>query len=183
MGSTASVILSSIRCNARLWTHGVRSPIVTCEGRVPILHCDGEIKIRGRLAVRSGVARCELGAMNGGRLDVGARVFVNQGASIVASTLIVIGDDVRVGDFAAIYDTDYHQVDASRPVKHAPVLISANVWLGRAVIVLPGSKIGEHSVVAAGSVVRGEIPERVLVAGNPAQVVRKLRIPEGWRRG
>jgi acetyltransferase-like isoleucine patch superfamily enzyme len=38
-------------------------------------------------------------------------------------------------------------------------------------------------VVAAGSIVKGDLPPRVLAAGNPAQVVRELKIPDGWRRG
>jgi acetyltransferase-like isoleucine patch superfamily enzyme len=50
--------------------------------------------------------------------------------------------------------------------------------------VLPGSEIGDHTVVAAQSVVRGVLPDRVLAAGNPAKVIRKLEnIPDGWRRG
>jgi maltose O-acetyltransferase len=38
-------------------------------------------------------------------------------------------------------------------------------------------------VVAAGSIVRGDIPPRVLVAGSPAKVIKTLDIPDGWRRG
>jgi acetyltransferase-like isoleucine patch superfamily enzyme len=49
--------------------------------------------------------------------------------------------------------------------------------------VLPGSEIGDHTVVAARSVVKGVLPPRVLATGNPAVVVRQLEIPDGWRRG
>jgi acetyltransferase-like isoleucine patch superfamily enzyme len=48
--------------------------------------------------------------------------------------------------------------------------------------VLPGSKIGDHTVVSAGSVVRGDLPPRVLAVGNPATPVKDLEIPDGWRR-
>jgi len=48
--------------------------------------------------------------------------------------------------------------------------------------VLPGSKIGDHTVVGARSVVRGELPPRVLAVGNPAKAVKQLEIPDGWRR-
>jgi maltose O-acetyltransferase len=64
-----------------------------------------------------------------------------------------------------------------------PVIIGKNVWLGNGVLVLPGSEIGDHTVVAARSVVRSSLPPRVLAAGNPARVIRQLDIPEGWRRG
>jgi acetyltransferase-like isoleucine patch superfamily enzyme len=50
------------------------------------------------------------------------------------------------------------------------------------VLVLPGSEIGDHTVVAAHSVVKGSLPPRVLAAGNPAMVVRELDIPPGWQR-
>ena len=69
------------------------------------------------------------------------------------------------------------------PDKPRPVSIGKNVWLGNGVLVLPGSAIGGHTVVAARSVVRGALPPRVLAAGNPAKVVRQLEnITEGWRR-
>ena len=44
-------------------------------------------------------------------------------------------------------------------------------------------EIGDHTVVAARSVVKGVLPPRVLATGNPAVVVRQLEIPDGWRRG
>jgi acetyltransferase-like isoleucine patch superfamily enzyme len=101
---------------------------------------------------------------------------------VVAHCRIEIGDDTKIGDFAAIYDTNHHSLDPAHPAKPAPVIIGSNVWLGRGVLVLPGSKIGDHTVVAAGSIVRDDLPSRVLAAGNPAQVVRELDIPDGWRR-
>src|SRR6185295_11796940 len=83
----------------------------------------------------------------------------------------------------AIYDSNYHQLDPSHPDKPRPVTIGKNVWLGSGVLVLPGSEIGDHTVVAARSVVRGTLPPRVLAAGNPARVIKELEIPDGWRRG
>ena len=115
-------------------------------------------------------------------LHIGDRVFINQGASVVAHCQIEIGDDTKIGDFAAIYDTNHHAVDPAHPAKAAPVTIGSNVWLGRGVLVLPGSKIGDHTVIAAGSIVRGDLPPCVLAAGNPAQVVREFDVPDGWRR-
>jgi acetyltransferase-like isoleucine patch superfamily enzyme len=178
-----NLYIKSAACSAWFRVHGIRSSVVTCEGRLPVLHGGGSVVIQGRLAVRGRVARCELGAGPNGRLEIGERVFINQGASLVASHRIEIGDDVRIGDFSAVYDSDYHSVDPYHPMKCAPVIIGVNVWLGRGVVVLPGSSIGDHTVVAAGSVVRGDVPPRVLVAGNPGQIVREIRVGEGWRRG
>ena len=55
-----------------------------------------------------------------------------------------------------------------------PVVIKTGVWIASFAIILPGVEIGEYSVVAAGSVVRGNIPPYVLVAGNPAKIVKDL---------
>jgi maltose O-acetyltransferase len=48
------------------------------------------------------------------------------------------------------------------------------VWLGGGVIVLGGVTIGDGATIGAGSVVTKNVPQRVVVAGNPAQIVRRL---------
>ena len=60
------------------------------------------------------------------------------------------------------------------PAMKAPVIIGDNVWVGANAIILPGVKIGEMSVVAAGAVVTRDVPSGVLVAGNPAVVKKRL---------
>jgi acetyltransferase-like isoleucine patch superfamily enzyme len=179
----ARLLTKSAVCSVLFRLRGFQSPTAICDGLLPVLHGDGDVRIRGRLALRGRVARCEVGADRGGRLEIGSRVFINQGASIVATEYIEIGDDCRIGDFAAVYDSDYHLLEPGRPLTHAPVIIGRNVWLGRHAIVLPGSHLGDHVVVGAGAVVKGEVPDRVLVAGNPAKVIRQLEVPDDWRRG
>jgi acetyltransferase-like isoleucine patch superfamily enzyme len=128
--------------------------------------------------------RSELGASKPGAvLKIGNGVLINQGSSIVATSYIEIGSDTSIGNFVSVLDTDYHRTEPDAPVRVEPVIIGENVWLGESVKVLPGSKIGDHSVVAAGSIVRGDIPPRVVVAGSPAKIVKKLDVPDGWRRG
>ena len=105
-----------------------------------------------------------------------------RGAVIAAAESIEIGDGSKVGDFSTIIDSNYHDLDPAHPDKPRPVTIGKNVWLGSGVLVLPGSEIGDHTVVAARSVVRGSLPPKVLASGNPAQVVKQLEIPDGWRR-
>jgi acetyltransferase-like isoleucine patch superfamily enzyme len=177
------VAVQSAVATALLRVRGVRCGLVTCDGRPPVLARGGDVQLGSPIAFRGRTARAEIGALAGGRLAIGARGFVNQGATIVATSDITIGDDVRVGDHVAIYDSDYHAVEQGSPVRCAPVRIGDNVWLARGAIVLPGSTIGDHAVVAAGAVVSGDVPARSLVAGAPARVVRSLEAEEGWRRG
>lgn len=179
----AGLYLKSAICTVRFRARGVRSPVVSCKGRLPVLYSKGQISIGERFAMRSPLSACELGADHrDARLEIGDRVFVNQGAIVVASSYIKIGDDSLIGEFSAIYDTNHHSLDPMHPARSAPVIIGNNVWLCRGVVVLPGSTIGDHTVVAVGSVVKGDLPPRVLAAGNPAQIVRKLDIPDSWSR-
>lgn len=183
MKKSLNFYLKSAVCSAWFRAHGFHSSLVACDGRLPVLYrSGGTVKIGKQLMLRSRIARSEIGAAPDAQIRIGDRVFINQGVSIAASQSIEIGDDTMIGDFVAIYDLNFHQVDPEHPKVSSPVTIGTNVWLGRGVLVLPGSKIGDHTVVAAQSVVRGSLPPRVLAAGNPAKVVRELNIPDGWRR-
>jgi acetyltransferase-like isoleucine patch superfamily enzyme len=183
MRKTPYLYLRSAVCTVLFRLHGFRVSLVCCDGRLPVLNGGGNIRIGSRFVIRGHVAPCELTSEADSQLLIGDRVFLNQGVVVAAKESIEIGDDSLIGDFSAIYDSNYHQLDPSHPDKPRPVTIGKNVWLGNGVLVLPGSQIGDHTVVAARSVVKGTLPPRVLAAGNPAVVVRQLEIPDGWRRG
>ncbi len=53
------------------------------------------------------------------------------------------------------------------------IVVGHDVWLGYGAMVMPGTRIGNGVIVGAGSVVRGDVPDYTVVAGNPAQVVRR----------
>jgi len=61
-----------------------------------------------------------------------------------------------------------------------PVRIGAGCWLGAGAVVLPGTTLGRNVVVAAGSVVRGEVPDHAVVAGVPARIVRRRTDAGEW---
>jgi maltose O-acetyltransferase len=89
-----------------------------------------------------------------------------------------VGDDCILGS-CVIVDTDYHSVEVDRRgpeavVESHPVVIGRNVWVAGRASVLKGVTIGEDSVVGYGAVVTADVPAGVVVAGNPARVVRKL---------
>ena len=179
-----ALYLKSALCSVWLRIHGFQSSLVACDGMLPALIRGGTVRLGKRVIVRGRVARCEIGAEKGAVLEIGDRVFINQGATVAARRHIKIGRNTQIGDFAAVYDSNYHRIDPHHAVKCAPVVIGENVWLGRGAMVLPGSNVGDHTVVAAGSIVSGDLPPRVLAAGNPARAVKELQIPDdGWRRG
>lgn len=172
---------ASLRATASFRFAGARSAVVTVDGYYPVLLLAGSVTC-GRLFLRCKTIPVELGAVKGASLVLGERVFINTGATIVASRSIEIGDDCLIGDLVAIFDTDFHACEPSRPTRFAPVRLGNNVWVGRSATILPGVTIGSHSIVATGSVVVEDVPARTLVAGVPARKVRDLDVPDGWRR-
>jgi acetyltransferase-like isoleucine patch superfamily enzyme len=171
---------------ATVWfrLHGCQVALVACDGKLPVLSAPGTVRIGKRFVIRGRIMRCELSVARDAQILIGDRVFLNQGVVLAAKESIEIGDDSLIGDFSAIYDANWHRLEPDRADKPRPVTLGKNVWLGNHVLVLPGSKIGDHTVVAARSVVRGTLPPRVLAAGNPAVVVKELDIPDDdWRRG
>ena len=90
---------------------GARSAIVTVDGWRPVLLTAGSIKC-GRLSLRCKTIPIELGAGSNGSLVLGERVFINTGATVVANHSITLGDDCRLGDLVAIFDSDHHPAGA-----------------------------------------------------------------------
>lgn len=95
------------------------------------------------------------------------------GTVIAAAKKITLGSNVRCGANTLITDTDWHTNDP-RTGKDAEVIIEDDVWLGYGVKILKGVTIGKGSLIGAGSVVTKDIPARVIAAGNPCKVIRKI---------
>lgn len=112
-------------------------------------------------------------------IEVGARTEFNNNLMLKCEGAgIRIGRDGLFGAHIEIFDSDFHDLHPERrhagTQKTAPVEIGDNVFVGMGVRILKGSKIGDASVIGAGSVVAGEIPAGVIAAGNPARVIREL---------
>jgi serine acetyltransferase len=118
-------------------------------------------------------------------LRIGDRCVIGRGTHIVAHESIVIGNDVFTGPSVYITDQNHSYADPDAPIgrqwpANAPVSIGAGSWLGAGAIILPGSVIGRNVVVGAGSVVRGRVPDRCVVAGVPARIIRAYVAGNGW---
>ncbi len=118
-------------------------------------------------------------------LRIGNRCVIGWGSHIVAHRSIHIGDDVFTGPYVYITDQNHGYSDPEIPIgrqvpRNLEVSIGSGTWLGAGAIILPGTRIGRNVAVAAGSVVRGVIPDRCVVAGVPARVVREYVAGDGW---
>jgi acetyltransferase-like isoleucine patch superfamily enzyme len=118
-------------------------------------------------------------------LRIGDRCVIGRGSHIVAHHSLVIEDDVFTGPYVYITDQNHGYADPDVPIGrqmplNAAVRIGSGSWLGAGAVVLPGACIGRNVVIAAGSVVRGTVPDRCVVAGVPARVVRSYVPGDGW---
>ncbi len=91
-----------------------------------------------------------------------------------------IGNYIMMGPNCTIYAQNHEFSDINTPMQlqgfqpERPVTIGDDVWIGGNVTILPGVKIGSHSIIGACSVITKDVPEYAIVAGNPA-VVKKFR--------
>jgi len=120
-------------------------------------------------------------------LRLGNRCVIGRGSHIVAHHSIEIGDDVYTGPYVYITDKNHSYEDPDIPIGaqwpvNAAVSIGSGSWLGTGAVILPGCVIGRNVVVAAGAVVRGKVPDRCVVAGVPARVIREYVPGAGWIR-
>lgn len=115
----------------------------------------------------------------------GAVVRIGDGTRVHASGIhaeesVSIGRRCLIAANCQLFDSNGHVLALDEPSRRlnerGPVRaieIGDDVWLGTGVIVLPGTRIGDGAVVAAGSVVAGTVPPRTLVRGNPAVPVER----------
>lgn len=104
-------------------------------------------------------------------LKIGNNTSIGDRTEIHCGKQIIIGDNCRISWDVVIMDRDYHNFNMSSPIYKA-VNIQDNVWIGCKSIVIKGVTIGKGSVIAAGSVVTKDVPENVLVGGNPAKIIK-----------
>ena len=141
-----------------------------------------------------------LDAPEGWIVRIGDRVNIGRRCAIVGRRHIEIGDDVTFASDVYVTDHNHRYDDPDVPVARQwvdaePVSIGSGCWLGARAVILPGTTLGRNVVVAAGSVVRGDVPDHSVVAGIPGKVVRRYEgdawdppiddagdePPEGWR--
>lgn len=111
-----------------------------------------------------------------GEINIGDYCLIAPGVEITAAASIKIGDNCMVAQECIISDSDWHGLyNRTRPFRCTrSVTLEDNVWLGARAIVGKGVRIGENSVIGAGSVVTKSIPANVVAAGNPARIIKHL---------
>lgn len=120
------------------------------------------------------------------KISLGENVVIRPNTMIFADPRegdagsVVIEDNVMLGSGVHIYASnhrfnlpDINIIDQGHSSAQT-IILKEGCWLGANVVVLPGVTIGNNSVVGAGSIVTKNVPDRVVVAGNPAKIIKKL---------
>ena len=118
--------------------------------------------------------------IRGGSVMIGDNVFFNNTCSIDSFASVAIGDGCIFGENVKIYDYNHRFNLEGVPYRDsgfttAPVTIGADTWLCANVVVCKGVHIGDGCVVAAGAVVRQDVPDNTMVStdGTFTPIVRR----------
>ncbi len=122
------------------------------------------------------------------QIEIGKRVVIRPGCKFFGETphlsiSIIIEDDVMLGSDVHIYINNHKFDNINVPIidqGHYPpkqVILENGCWIGANCTILPGVRIGKNTVVGAGSIVTKSFPPNVLVAGNPARIIKMLDSP------
>lgn len=115
-------------------------------------------------------------------------VSVGQNFHIISGSDLVIGKNTMVSSNVFISSIDHSFHSYSKPIDEQELVIKdtkigINCFIGTGAMILPGSCIGDNTIVGAGSVVKGSFPEGVVVAGNPAKIIRRYNhLTHEWEK-
>ena len=124
-----------------------------------------------QIRATSVVTNVGTGLVMGADCGVGAFSFFGCGGGIS------IGNNVIMGQYVSFHSENHIFDDLGSPIRkqgvtRSGISIGDDCWIGAKVTFLDGARVGSGVVVAAGSVVRGNIPDEVVVGGVPARVLR-----------
>ena len=115
----------------------------------------------------------------GKNITIGKNVFINSGCHFQDQGGITIGNDVLIGHNVVLATINHDLAPSQNRKNHyAPITISNNVWIGSNATILPGVRIGEWAVVAAGAVVTKNVEPYTVVGGNPAKFIKTVEKEE-----
>lgn len=128
-----------------------------------------------------------------GRIIIGSNTWIGDNSIIKSALNVTIGNYCMISDNVIIQDSDCHPFDKNKRrelLKIPPqsrdidcwyesksikkVVIKDDVWIGVNSVILKGVRIGEGSIIGAGSIVVSDIPSNSIACGNPAKVIKKI---------
>lgn len=162
-----------IKLNKRIATN---SFVVIQKNVILIVEEGGEIVFGKNVIIKE---KSVIYAKQNAKIILGDNTSTGHHTEISANNYIEIGDDVIMGAYTYITDSNHGYKDKDLPIRKqdmeiGSVEIGNNVWLGRGVMILKDSVIGDNSVVAAGSIVTKKFVENKILGGIPAKVIKRI---------
>ena len=149
-------------CKGRLSAHG----------KVIVIKQNGEIHFGRHVQLYPRVKLSVCGSENKKAvLNIGDNVAIGDRTEIHVGSNCLIGANTLISWDCCIIDRDYHKFGNEENIK--PIRIGENVWIGCRVLILKGVTVGDGAIIAAGSVVTKDVPKGVMVAGNPAKIIKE----------
>lgn len=119
--------------------------------------------------------RCDYGS----NIHVGENFFANFDSVFLDVCEIRIGDNCMLAPGVHIYTATHplDPVERNSGVEYGkPVTIGNNVWIGGRAVINPGVTIGNNVVIASGAIVTKDVPDNVVVGGNPAKIIKEIDV-------
>jgi acetyltransferase-like isoleucine patch superfamily enzyme len=168
-----SVHSRSLLVRLKLWLEGVTiGKHLIAEGGVEVL-CGTNVILGDHVRLGKDVY---LGAFSSGHLKIGSHSYIGRFSIILAHKNVEIGNDCQIAPGCHITDVNHGFAPDSlireQPLVSKPVRIGNDVWIGAGCSILPGVRISDGAVVGARSVVTDNVPDRAIVVGAPARILR-----------
>ena len=117
-----------------------------------------------------------------GDIQIGNHCVINSGCVIYSGNGVLIGNYVAIAANCTLAPTNHEFSSRARLIREqgfraskGGIVIEDDVWVGANCVLLDGTRLMRGCVVGAGTVIRGEVPEYAVVAGDPVRVI-------GWRK-
>lgn len=157
---------------------------VFCKGKCTS-RLDNEWSISKKASLKIGyhfasLRGCRFLVRDNGELNIGDNVGINSNCIVACHEKITIGKGTEIGPNVCIYDHDhdYRCVGGIKTGKYlsSPVIIGKNVWIGANVVILRGTEIGDNSVIAAGCIVKENVPPNTLLYAEKRNIYKTIGV-------
>jgi acetyltransferase-like isoleucine patch superfamily enzyme len=140
---------------------------------VTLFNIQGKLIINGGASIGRG---CRLDVGENARVEIGNNSYINPFSMLIIQHGLRIGENCSISWNCQFLDDDFHSLEyeGKKNLPDNAIVVGDHVWIGSNVSIYKGTSIGNGSVVASNSVLKDKfLEENVLIAGNPARIVKK----------